>query len=79
MEQKFNIEIDGVEKEAKVINVFEINGREFLIYSVDNGNETSDILYSEIKKDQEGFDQLIDVDDEEIKKNILELVKTIFS
>lgn len=79
MDQKFNIEIDGVEKEAKVINVFEINGREFLIYSVDNGNETSDILYSEIKKDQEGFDQLIDVDDEEIKKNILELVKTIFS
>ena len=79
MDQKFSIEIDGIEKEAKVINVFEINGREFLIYSIDNGNETSDILYSEIKKDQEGFDQLIDVEDEEIKSNILELIKTIFS
>ena len=77
--QKFNIEIDGVEKEANVIKVLDLDGREFVVYSVDNGNETSDIMYSEIVKDQEGFDNLVDVNDDKIKERILELVSVMFS
>ena len=77
--QKFNIEIDGIEKEANVIKVLELDNREFIVYSVDNGNETSDIMYSEIVKDAEGFDNLVDVTDPKIKERILELVNVMFS
>ena len=77
--QKFNIEIDGVEKEANVIKVLNLDNREFVVYSVDDGNETSDIMYSEIVKDAEGFDNLVDVNDNKIKERIIELVNVMMS
>lgn len=77
--EKFKIEIDGIEKEANVIKVLELDNREFVVYSVNNGNETSDIMYSEIVKDSEGFDNLVDVNDSMIKERILELVNVMFS
>ena len=77
--EKFKIEIDGIEKEANVIKVLELDNREFVVYSVNNGNETSDIMYSEIVKDSEGFDNLVDVTDPKVREKILELVNVMFS
>lgn len=77
--QKFVVEIDGVEKEANMIRILNIANREYAIYSVDNGNDTSDVLYSEIVKDSDGFDKLVDVQNEEVRKSILEIVSTMFS
>jgi len=48
--QKITIEIDGVEREAKIIEVLNLDNRQFAVYSVDNGNETSDIMYTEVIK-----------------------------
>lgn len=77
MEQKFNIEIDGVEKEAKVVNVINLEGKEILIYSVDDNGDTADLYFSEIVKDEEGFDKLIDVESEEIKIKVIELINSM--
>lgn len=77
--QKFNVEIDGVEKVANVVNVLNVDNREYAIYSVDNGNETSDLFYSEIVKDEEGYDKLVDIQDESIKQKIVELVNSMLS
>ena len=77
--EKFSIEIDGVERVANVIKILELDNREFVVYSVDNGNETSDVLYSEIVKDAEGFDTLVDVNDNKIREKILELVNVMMS
>ena len=74
--QRFNIEIDGVDKVAEVLS---IDDREYVIYSVDNGDETSDIFTSEIVKDEEGYDKLIDIEDEKVKQNLLEIINVIFS
>ena len=77
--QKFNIEIDGVNKVAEVLKILSIDNREYVIYSVDNGDETSDIFTSEIIKDNEGYDKLIDIDDEKVKQNLLEIINVMFS
>ena len=77
--QKFNIEIDGVEKEAKVLKIINIDNKEYVIYSVDMGDDTSDIFTSEIIKDAEGYDKLIDIEDEKAKQNILEIINIMFS
>ena len=53
MEQKFNIEIDGVEKVATVVNVINLEGKEILIYSVDDNGDTADLYFSEIIKEEE--------------------------
>ena len=78
-EQKFTIEIDGVEKEATILNVLNVKNKEILIYSVSNNDDTSDLFYSEIVKDEEGFDTLVDVNDNLIKERILELVNVMMS
>ena len=77
MEQKFNIEIDGVEKEAKVVNVINLEGKEILIYGVDDNGETTDLYFSEIVKDEEGFDKLIDIESDEIKFKVIELINSM--
>ena len=79
MEQKFNIEIDGIEKEAKVVNVINLEGKEILIYSVDDNGDTTDLYFSEIVKDEEGFDKLVDVESEEIKAKIIELINSMLA
>lgn len=79
MEQKFNIEIDGVEKEAKVVNVINLEGKEILIYGVDDNGETTDLYFSEIVKDEEGFDKLIDVESNEIKTKVIELINSMLA
>lgn len=77
--QKFNIEIDGVEKEANVIKIISIDDIEYVIYTVDNGDETSDIFSSKIVKDEDGYDKLVDIEDENVKQNISEIINIIFS
>ena len=79
MEQKFDIEIDGVEKVANVVNVINLEGKEILIYSVDDNGDTSDLYFSEIVKDEEGFDKLIDVESNEIKNKVIELINSMLA
>ena len=77
--QKFNVEIDGVDKEANVVKIISIDDREYVIYTVDNGDDTSDIFSSEIIKDEDGYDELIDIVDPVVKQNISEIINIIFS
>ena len=77
--QKFNIEIDGVEKEASVIKIISIDNVEYVIYTVDNGDDTSDIFSSKIVKDEDGYDKLVDIEDQSVRQNISEIINIIFS
>jgi len=77
--QKFSIEIDGIEKEASVVNVLNVRSKEILVYSVDNLDETSDLFYSEIIKDEEGYDKLVDIKDVTIKQEVMELINSMLS
>ena len=77
--QKFNVEIDGVDREANVVKIISIDDKEYVIYTVDNGDETSDIFSSEIVKDEEGYDKLVDIVDPIVKQNISEIINIIFS
>ena len=75
--QRFNIEIDGVDKVAEVLKVLSIDGKEYVIYSVDNGDDSSDIFTSEIIKDEEGYDKLIDIEDEKANSMNWKCIKHI--
>lgn len=77
--QKFNVEIDGVDREANVVKIISIDDREYVIYTIDNGDDTSDIFSSEIVKDEEGYDKLVDIVDPVVKQNISEIINIIFS
>lgn len=73
------VEIDGVQKEAEVINVITVDDKRYIFYSVDLGDGTADVYASELIKDEEGYDKMIDIEDEEIRKNVFELANTMLS
>ena len=77
--QKFKIAVDGVEKDATVIRVIELESKEYAIYSIDNGNDTSDIFASEVIKDEEGYDKLVDITDPSAHAKVAEYIEKMFS
>ena len=77
--QRFNIEINGQLKEAEVLKIISIDNREYVIYSVKKNDEDSNIMASEIVKDIEGYDKLIDIEDLSIKQKVLDIVNVMFS
>ena len=77
--KKFEIEIDGILKEATVLKVVNIDDRKYVVYTVDSSIENADVYASEVIKDQEGYDKLIDIEDPKIRQNIFEIVNIIFS
>ncbi len=75
--QVFDVVVDGIQKKAKVLNILKIDDKKYVIYSIDNGNDTSDIFSSEVVKDEDGYDKLVDILDPNIRKKILVLINAM--
>ncbi len=77
--ENFIIEIDGINKKAKALNIVTIDGKRYLIYSVDNNNDDNiDIYSSEIVIDTNGIEKLVDIETESVRKKILEIIEKMF-
>lgn len=75
----FVIEIDGINKKANTLNIVTIDGKRYLIYSVDNNNDDNiDIYSSEIVIDTNGIEKLVDIETESVRKKILEIIEKMF-
>lgn len=78
MDRKFKVtDEQGIEREANLITIFENEGKEYAIYSIDRDVETSNIFVSEIMKDANGNEFLKDIDNLETKQKIDNIVKEI--
>ena len=81
--QKFNVQIEtGEIKEAELLTVVEIDHKQYAIYMIDNDEtqgENVDILASYVMKDDEGYDQLVDIDDPEDREKVAEFIKNLIS
>ena len=78
-ELKFKIEVDGEVKEAEVLKTVTIDDNNYVIYAIDKGDETSDILASRIVKDNEGKDTLVDLETDDERNKIKDVVNAMFS
>ncbi len=76
---KFNIEVDGEMKEAELLKTVTVDGNDYAIYAIDKGDETSDILASRIVKNSEGNDTLVDLETEDEKAKLKDIVEAMFS
>lgn len=74
-DNRFKIYVDGVEKEAELLDVIELEGKEYALYSIVADAENSDILASQIIKDEQGNEKFIDIEDEKIKVELLNIIK----
>ena len=76
--QVFQVQIEtGEIVDAELLAVVEIDGKEYAVYSIDNGNDTVDILASYVVKDEDGYDKLADIIDPEDKEKIAVFIKDL--
>ena len=69
---------DGNYREADILNAINMDDKDYVIYSLDNGNDTSDIYASRVIVDAYGKPTFFDIDSiekAEIIKYIQELIK----
>lgn len=76
--QIFQVQLeDGKIVDAELLNVVGIEDKVYGIYSIDNGDGTVDILASYVEKDAEGYDILVDIDNDEDRAKIAEVIKEL--
>lgn len=76
---KFKIEVDGEVKEAELLKTVTIDDKNYAIYAIDKGDETSDVLASRIVKDSEGKDTLVDLDTDVERNKLKDIITAMFS
>lgn len=78
MDKKFKItDEQNIEREAKLITVFENEGKEYAVYSIDRDTETVNIFVSRLEQTPEGTEKLTDISDPIEKQKIDNIVKEI--
>lgn len=78
-DKKFKIEVDGEIREAELLKTVTIDNNNYAIYAIDRGDETSDVLASRIVKDSEGKDTLVDLESDDERNKLKEIVTVMFS
>lgn len=78
MDKKFKItDEQNIEREANLITIFNNEGKEYAIYSINRDAETVNIFVSRIEKDAMGIELLKDIENPEEKQKIDNIVKEI--
>ncbi len=78
--QKFQVETENGEmKEAELITVVNIDGKDYAVYMIPNDVGNVDILASYVHKDEEGYDVLVDIDNEEDKLKVVEFISNLLA
>ncbi len=68
---------NGNTVEADVIDIIEVDGKEYLLYSVDANEEECDLYINRIVKNSNGEDDIIPIEDEEEKRRVFEILKDL--
>lgn len=61
--------------EGKVLNIIEIDGIEYLLYSISVSSEEDSLYVKKITKDEYGEDDLIDITNEEEKDKVFNIIR----
>ena len=78
--QTFKVDTEkGEIKDAELLNVISNNDKEYAVYSIDNGDETSNLYASRIVIDENGKTKLIDLEDNAEKVAIIEKIKEMLN
>ena len=78
MDKKFKItDEQNIEREANLMTIFECDGKEYAMYSIDRDTETVNIFVSRVEKDAAGNDILKDIDNPEEKQKVDNIVKEL--
>ena len=77
---KFKIlDENNIEREADVVTVIEVEGKEQVVYSIDTDSENCDVLVSRLEKQPDGTDEIFDIEDEIEREKIHNIVNELLN
>lgn len=62
--------------DAEIINTYDNDNKKYIIYSVSNNNDTSNLYASRVEKDDNGNDIYLDINNNE-KKEIIKYIQKL--
>lgn len=71
------IDEDGKEREAKIINVIEINNQEYVVYAIEKNEEENAIYASKIIKNSLGEEEIVSIANDEEREIVFETIKEL--
>lgn len=69
----------GNEREAKILNVVEINNQEYLVYAVSQNDEEDGIFAQKLIKDDLGNEDIVPIENEEEKRIVFDAIREIIN
>jgi len=79
-DQIFKVQVEtGEIMDARLLACVSIDGKDYAIYTIPNSNGKLDILASYVVMDEEGYDSLKDIDNEEDREKISNYLNSLMS
>ncbi len=73
------IDESGKKDIARIVTAFSYKEKDYIVYSIFKDANESNIYVSRLVKDSDGSDMILDIDDEEEKKEVTGAVEEILS
>lgn len=67
----------GQERNAKILNIVEINNQEYLVYSLEKNEEEEAIYASKLIKNSLGEEEIISIEDETERKIVFDTIREL--
>ena len=78
-DEKFTLlDENGIEREAEILNIITVDENDYILYSFDTGNDNIGICVAKIVYSEDGEENLIDIEDEEERKKVEQVVNELF-
>jgi len=78
-DEKFTLTDEfGIEREADIHNVITVEGQDYLLYSLDTGNDNVGICVAKIVSLENGKEDLVDIDDPIEKEKVINVINELF-
>lgn len=73
------IDEHNIDRDANIMFALELEGSEYVVYWIARDEESNNVFVSKVLKNLDGTYNMLNIDDEEKKKEIAEIVKTLIS
>lgn len=65
----------GIEREARILNIVEINNQEYVVYAVSKNDDEESIFAQKIVRNQNNEEEIIPITDEEERRIVFSSIK----
>lgn len=65
----------GRERNARILNIIEINNQEYLVYAIEKNEEEDEIYASKLVKNNLGEEEIISIENEEERKIVFDTIR----